>query len=145
MNLERLTAIKLQIKQLEAEYSQLLPIATDEALELIANKNGKIAYQDKQSKVVVRLVSKFPLLDEHKELAQAKAQCDRIIRENLAEFAEEISAIDVEIAALKSTIANLEQQKLNLINLNADKALSDYDEIYKSLTTYNPIISVYLK
>ena len=45
-NLEKLTAIKLQIRELQNSYNQLLPEATFEALTVINGKDSKIAYQN---------------------------------------------------------------------------------------------------
>ncbi len=145
-NLEKLTAIKLQIRELQNSYNQLLPEATFEALTVIDGKDSKIAYQNEQAKLIVSMREKFPTFDEYPHLEKAERDIQFYEKFNRSENEEEITEIDQQIEELEITIASLEEQKSKLLDSpELQEAKETYNRMYKNLTTYNPVVSIYLR
>ncbi|MBW4622365.1 MAG: hypothetical protein KME17_23795 [Cyanosarcina radialis HA8281-LM2] len=139
--LEEVTQLRWQQAILDAKLAELNPLAVDAALLIVGSgqaANGKqIAYRNERAEIVLSFRSNCPKDQPELETLKELIEIER-------EKATRLNAKS--IAAFQQQIATLEAQLVDLMTTEeGDRLIMEYEDLRRSFTCQQPILSVKLK
>lgn len=142
--LATLVNLKSYLKRTEHQIDTIMPEAIDAALQVELDKNRTV-YQADKGKVILTLRKKVPTIKQSKELTRLDELMVATQMTLANRHAKRIDRINAEIADHRQAIADLEQQRDELLtNKQLIKLKSDFIEQKEQESWMQPSLSVYL-
>lgn len=142
--LATLVNLKSYLKRTEHQIDTIMPEAINAALQVELDKNRTV-YQADKGKVILTLRKKVPTIKESTELSRLDELLVATQTTLANRHAKRIDQINAQIAEHRQAIADLEQQREELLtNKRVIKLKSDFIEQKEQQSWMQPSLSVYL-
>jgi hypothetical protein len=142
--LATLVNLKSYLKRTEHQIDTIMPEAINAALQVELDKNRTV-YQADKGKVILTLRKKVPTIKQSKELTRLDELMVATQTSLANRHAKRIDRINAEIAEHRQAIADLEQQREELLtNKQLIKLKSDFIQQKEQESWIQPSLSVYL-
>ena len=142
--LATLVNLKSYLKRTEHQIDTIMPEAINAALQVELDKNRTV-YQADKGKVILTLRKKVPTIKQSKELTRLDELMVATQTSLANRHAKRIDRINAQIAEHRQAIADLEQQREELLtNKQLIKLKSDFIQQKEQESWMQPSLSVYL-